>query len=198
MTNELTPVDRNLLRLGVLTVLQSRVAEEVDRLRAAVHAAMKRGDRRAVTHPDDESQPIAEISVTKPKPVAEVTHREALDAWIVANYPAKTEKRPKILGSEQDVLDVLREHAPYLLDDVVEVDDWARNELLTKSAAVGEPIGYGGELGEHAPPGIEVSTPDGQLRVNLSKTAADVVDQLWLAQRVDMDGHLLELPAGSE
>jgi hypothetical protein len=190
------PLDRTLLRLSVLTTLQGRVSEAVDATRATVHAALKKGATEPVTHPDDETRAIATVSKSKPKAVATVTSPTQLDAWILANYPAKTERRTKILGSEADVIAVLREHAEYLLDEVVEVPAWARNELATKSAAVGEPMGFGGETGEHAPPGIHVSTPDGQLRVRLAATAIEVVDDLWLSKRVDLDGNLLELPAG--
>lgn len=196
MTNELSSRDRALLRLGVLTVLQGRVSEAVTGARSEAQAELRKGDRLTVSHPDDQSLSIADVSITRPKPVAKITDRAALDDWIATNYPAKTEPRTKIIGSQEDVLAVLREHAPYYIEDVVEVCDWARNELLLKSAAAGQAIGYGCEIGEHAPPGIEVSTPDGQLRVNLSRSAADIVDQMWLDHRIDMDGNLLELPAG--
>lgn len=192
------PLDHTLLRLGVLTTLQGRVSDAVNTTREAVHAALKKGATEPVTHPDDDTREIATVSVTKPKAVATAMSTSALDAWIMENHPAKTETHTKILGSEADVIAVLKEHAPYLLDEVVVVPAWARNELLTKSAAVGEPMGFGGEVGEHAPPGIHVSTPDGQLRVKLAPTAVEVVDELWISGRVDLDGNLLELPAGGE
>ncbi len=188
-----TPLDSALLKLGVLTVLQSRVAEAVGEARTAVLQATRKGDTLTVAHPDSDEE-IAKVTHSKPKPKAVVTDVRALDAWVLTNYPNKA--ATKVIGSQADVLDVLREHAPFLLEEVAEVRDWARNELTVKSSAAGEPVGFGGEIGENAPPGIKVITPDGVLRVLVAKNAAEVVDQLWLDNRVDLDGNLLELPAG--
>ena len=190
-----SPLDELLLKLGVLTVLQSRVAEAVDAARSEVLKTTRKGDTLTIAHPDGDEE-IAKVTHSKPKPKAVVTDVRALDAWVLANYPGKAETFTKVIGSQADVLDVLREHAPFLLEEVTEVRDWTRNELTKKSATAGEPVGFGGELGEDAPPGIDVSFPDGVLRVLVAANAPEVVDQLWLDHRVDMDGNLLELPAG--
>ena len=196
MTNELSPLDRAVLRVAVLTVIQGRVAEAVDTARAEVRNATHKGDSLTAVHPAANERPIAKVTHSTPKKRAEVYDRPAVDAWILANYPDKAETNTKVIGSQADVLDVLREHAPFLLEDVKEVRDWAVNELQLKSAAAGEPVGYGGEIGELAPPGIRVSTPDGTLRVTVAANAAEVVDQLWIDGLIDLDGNLLELPAG--
>lgn len=196
MTAELSPLDRAVLRLGVLTVLQTRVAEAVDKARSEVHGATRKGDSLTAVHPDDDERAIAKVTHFAPKKKATVVDRAAVDAWILANYPDKTETNTKVIGSQADVMDVLREHAPFLLEDVTEVRDWARNELLLKSAAAGVPTGFGGEIDEHAPPGIQVTSPAGVLRVTVQPNAAEVVDELWLDGLIDLDGNLLELPAG--
>lgn len=193
---DLSPRDAALLRLGVLTVLKNRVMEAERNARDAVSGYLNKGNNSTVTNPLNGGQSIAEVNKTKPKNKAEIVNRRAVETWILANYPGKAESKTVVIGSQADVIEVLREHAPFLLDQVTEVPDYVVNELVLKSQGAGEPVGFGGEVGEKAPPGITVSAPDGQLRVVIQEGGAEVVEEMWAAGVVDLDGQLVALPAG--
>lgn len=193
-----TPRDAALLRLGVLSVLKARVTEAEQDAREQVVALMNKGDSSTVTNPANPEQEIVSVTKSKPKPRAEVTSRSKVEQWVRDNYPGKVETRARVVGSPSEVLDVLREHAPWLIEDTTEIPDYVVNELCLMTQKAGEPVGFGGEVGEHAPPGIAVSTPAGSLRVVPSPAGADVVEEMWAAGVVDLDGRLLALPAGGE
>jgi hypothetical protein len=193
---DLTPRDKALVRLSVLTVLKGRVEEAERKARTTAMGFLKNGDSTTVSNPVGPDQEIAEVKRTKPKSRAVVTSRGEVEAWIVANYPGKAERKTRVIGSQADVIDVLREHAPFLLEEVVEVPDFVVNELVLKAQAAGKPVGFGGEIGEKAPTGIAVEPQEGQLRVSLKDGGADVVEEMWAAGIVDLDGQVLELPAG--
>jgi hypothetical protein len=193
---DLSPRDAALLRLGVLTVLKNRVTEAEREARSAVADYLGKGNSSTVTNPAKPEQPIVEVSKTKPKNRADIDDRRAVEGWILANYPGKAETKTVVIGSQADVIDVLREHAPFLLDEVTDVPNYVVNELVLKSQGAGEPVGFGGETGEKAPPGITVSAPDGQVRVNVHEGGADVVEEMWAAGVVDLDGQIVALPAG--
>lgn len=193
---ELSPRDAALLRLGVLTVLKNRVTEAEREARAAVSGYLNKGNNSTVTNPAKPEQVIAEVNKTKPRNRVDVDNRGAVEQWILANYPGKAETKTVVIGSQADVIDVLSEHAPFLLDTVTEVPNYVVNELVLKSQAAGQPVGFGGEMWEKAPPGITVSAPDGQLRVNVQDGGAEVVEEMWAAGVVDLDGQIVALPAG--
>lgn len=195
--NDLTPTDRAVMRLGVLTGLLVRVKAAEGKAREEVTAALGKGDAKTARSPIDDDV-LIKASMSDPKDEATVIDRKAVDAWICDNYLAKTEIVTRIIGSNADVLDALREHAPFLVEDVRVVPDWAVNELVVKSAGAGEPVGYGGEMGEQAPPGIKVSKPDGRLTVSKGKNAQHALEQMWAAGLVDLDGNLREITAGGE
>jgi hypothetical protein len=192
----LSPRDAALLKLGVLTVLKNRVTEAERDARNVVSGLLAKGDNSTVSNPANPEQAIVEVNKSKPKSRAIVESRRDVEAWIRANYPGKTETKTVIIGSQADVVDVLREHAPFLLDKVTEIPDYVVNELVLKSQAAGEPVGFGGEIGEKAPPGITVSAPEGTLRVIVQDGGADIVEEMWAAGLVDLDGQLVALPAG--
>lgn len=129
------------------------------------------------------------MSKSDPKRRATVTNREALEWWITSRFPEKLVERTEITGPMHEVLQVLREHAAHLVTDRKSVPDWAVNELLVKAEKAGKPVGFDGELDDHAPPGICVDVPDGVVSVVLDKTNADaVMRELWDAHMIDMTG----------
>jgi hypothetical protein len=193
---ELSPRDAALLKLGVLTVLKNRVTEAERDARNVVAGLLAKGDNSTVSNPTCPEQAIVEVNKSKPKNRATVDSRREVEMWVRANYPGKAETKTVVIGSQADVIAVLREHAPFLLDEVTEVPDYVINELVLKSQAAGEPVGFGGEVGEKAPPGLTVSTPEGTLRVTVQDGGADIVEEMWAAGVVDLDGQLVALPAG--
>lgn len=196
MSTDLSPRDAALLKLGVLTVLKNRVTEAERDARNVVSGLLAKGDNSTVANPVNSGQAIVEVNKSKPKSRATVESRRDVEAWIRSNYPGKAETKTVVIGSQADVIDVLREHAPFLLDEVSEIPDYVVNELVLKAQAAGEPVGFGGEIGEKAPPGITVSAPEGTLRVIVQDGGADIVDEMWAAGVVDLDGQIVALPAG--
>jgi hypothetical protein len=196
MSGDISPREAALLRLGVLTVLKQRVTEAERDARNVVSGYLNKGNNSTVVNPANPEQVIAEVGKSKPKNRAEIESRRAVEAWILANYPGKAETKTVVIAPQADVIEVLREHAPFLLDEVTEVPDYVVNELVLKSQAAGEPVGFGGEIGDKAPPGITVSAPEGTLRVVVQDGGADVVEDMWAAGVVDLDGQLVALPAG--
>lgn len=193
------PTPRDVaLRLGVLTVLKARVTEAEQDARRALAALMAKGDTTVVTNPVNPVQEIATVTRSKPKPKADVTSRSKVEEWVRANYPGKVETKTRVTGPQHEVLEVLREHAPWLIEDTTVVPDYVVNELCLLASRAGEPVGFGGEMGEHAPPGITVNTPEGSLRVTVAAGGVDVVEEMWAAGVVDLDGQVLALPAGGE
>lgn len=185
---DLTPQDRAVLNAAVLTWMQKQLKTGVDEARLLADGLMKKGDTISARSPLDDTK-IARVSKSDPKRRALITDRAAVEAWINERYPDKLVERTEITGPMPEVLAVLRAHAPHLVTDRKSVPDWAVNELLLKAEKAGAPVGYGGELDDHAPPGIEVSTPDGVVSVTLDKANADeAIRALWDAHLVDMTG----------
>jgi hypothetical protein len=193
----LTGIDQVLLRLTYLKVMAAAVAEADKDARTAAAKLLRKGDTLACWSPLDPDALMSRVSMSKPKPVAKVTDAAALDQWIRENYPDKVRTEESIVGTDAEVIAVLREHAPHLLAKTSTVPGWAVNELLTRSTGAGEPAGFGGELGEHAPPGIEVSNPHGVLSVTVDpKTGPAAIRELWDARWFGMDGTVIALPGG--
>ena len=185
---DLTPVDAAVLNAAVLTWMQRQLKTGVDDARAVADGLMKKGDTISARSPIDDTK-IARVSKSDPKRRATVTNREALEWWITSRHPEKLVERTEITGPMPEVLQVLREHASHLVADKKSVPDWAVNELLLKAEKAGKPVGYGGELDDHAPPGITVAVPDGVVSVVLDKAnAEDAIRALWDAHLVDMAG----------
>lgn len=185
---DLSAVNRAVLNVAILTFLQKRLAGDVDTIRGHASSLMKKGDTLSARSPLDDVK-IARVSKSDPKKRATVDDRKALEQWVTDRHPEKLMERGEIVGPMPEVLATLREHAPHLVADKKSVPDWAVNELLLKAEKAGVPVGYGGELDEHAPPGITVTNPDGVLSVVLDKTNAEAaIRALWDARLVDMDG----------
>lgn len=132
---------------------------------------------------------------TDPEPVAIVTSRVALDAWLRKRYPDQVETVEQVSPDTTAVLDVLREHAPHLITQAEVVAERMVPDVLAASKAAGEPAGPDGELDV---PGVSVTKPEGVLTVRLdSKTAPQAIADMWAAGLISLDGTLRgELPAG--
>jgi len=185
---DLSPVDRAVLNVAILTFLQKRLKDETDTIRGHASSLMKKGDTLSARSPLDDVK-IARVSKSDPKKRATVTNREAVEQWVTDRHPEKLVERTEIVGPMPEVLATLRAHAPHLVADKKSVPDWAVNELLLKAEKAGQPVGYDGELDDHAPPGITVTNPDGVLSVVLDKANAEsAIRAMWDAHLVDMDG----------
>jgi hypothetical protein len=192
--DELSNKDLVLLRLAVSTFIQKRMKIEVDDVRAVASEELRDGDAHTIRSPLDREAKIARVSMSEPKPSATITNRSELEAWISTYYPEKLVERTEIVGAMSEVLEVLRVHAPHLIEDRKGVPDWAVAELVRKSESARQPVGWGGEMDV---PGIEVSTPAGSLRVTLDREADAAIRELWERGQVGMDGSFRQIEGGA-
>lgn len=188
----LTDLDRLVLRLGVTQLSRVRAASAEQALRTEVVTALRRGGSRAAVNPYT-GEKIAQVTVSETAYKADVVDPSATTEWVKATYPAKTRKVVKVREgfTPEDVLRALEVLAPYMVEEVVEVEPWVLRELELKSQQAGTPMGWGGEVGENAPPGIKVVQPDSTVRVTFSPHAVDVVDGMLANRVIDMDGNII-------
>jgi hypothetical protein len=84
----MTPRDL-ALRLAVVTVLQDRVAEERELLRAAIVAALDNVGADSVRAELQDGTRVAKAGITVPKPSARVTDPQALTEWASQAHPTE-------------------------------------------------------------------------------------------------------------
>lgn len=186
--NELTPAQVALQNLAVNVYLNKRTKAGSDAARHTAGENLSPGDSLTVRSVLDGTR-YARVTMTDPKPVARVVDRDAVEGWAIDHdYGDKLVGRTEIVGPMSEVIAVLRQHAPHLVDEVHSLPDWALHELRVRSEEAGEPVGWGGEMGEHAPPGIEVSTPRGVIQVRLESAVERVVADYLAAGRIQYDG----------
>lgn len=188
---ELGELDKLVLRLGVVQLHRMRRQEEEVQLRAEVVKALRAGGKRPMYDPLNPEQKLWHATASETTYQARVVDRTRAEEWVRENYPAKLRPRTKLKEgfTDEDVLQVLRKHAEYMIEDIEEVQDWVLRELELKSQQAGEPMGWGNEIGEHAPPGIAVTKPDSIVKMTFSPRAAEIVDALILNGVIDVDGN---------
>lgn len=185
---ELTVEDQRL-RLAALAALAARVKREDGQARKDLHTAMADGEGHTVWNPLDESEQLATVSRSKKTPVATVTDRAALEAWLREHYPEKLETVREVTA---EGLEFLADAAPDLIAERTVVPDWAINEITTASAKAKAPVAPDGTTGV---PGVDVARPPGSLSVRLSDDAERIVTDLIAAGRIDPRGTPLALDA---
>jgi hypothetical protein len=196
--NELSELDKLALRLGVVQLNRMRMQQEETELRAQVVKALRAGGKVPVYDPRNPKRKLWHATASETNYQAQVVDRTAAEEWVRENYPAKLRPRTKLREgfTDDDVLQVLRKHASYMIEDVEEVQDWVLHELELKSQQAGEPMGWGNEIGEHAPPGIVVTKPESTVLVKFTPGALDAIDSLILDRFIDLDGNVIA--AGGE
>jgi hypothetical protein len=118
---------------------------------------------------------LGHITRTNPSKSAKVTDEAQLMAHLAEKDPDSLEDVTVIVGSEQQVIDVLRVHAPHLLGTEVRIRDWARHAAC--------------KLAHEGPiPGVTVSRPVGTVVVYPSKDKGPEIEALFTAGRVQLDG----------
>lgn len=182
MTNELA------LKVAALKVFSDYAKTAYDKSREEIGRQMGRGDRLQVRSPLDESLKIGPISKSDPKPTARVEDLRVLTDWFIQNHPDLTGTGYEVAGTQTEVVAVLFEHAPHLLRRVREIKPDALSELRKASAALGQPIGPGGEADV---PGLVVETPDPVVSCKPDPDMAlPAVVELFRAGRLDLDATL--------
>jgi hypothetical protein len=195
---ELTPLSKALLRAAILKHLGNVVKAAEKENKTVLDGMMRKGDTLAVWSPIDDDAKIARVSKSNPDAKALTTDREAVARWVEEHYPKKMRDEAVIVGTDAEIVAVLKEHAPHLLAIGKTVPAWVFNELEVMAASAGRPVGFSGEIDKHAPPGIEIVKPDGVLSVTLDKLGPSALQELWEAHMFAMDGTVRELPAADD
>jgi hypothetical protein len=166
-------------------------------LRDAAPAAFFPGETVIVTHPLDRRRKIARVTASDPKPVAVISDEDAFRDWMLEHHDDQCEDVEVLLGASgitggnlRKIITVLRAYAPAeVQDELITTDrrplEHVVSNMLKRSANLGEPVGPNGELGDDAPPHIEIRTKLPTVTVTLEDTAVDDVVELWRAGRAN-------------
>jgi hypothetical protein len=154
-------------REAVLKTLLDAVKAEYEEARADVQFALDQARETVGATQVNAELPdgtvVAKVSLTDPKPAAQVTDEKAFTDWVVANYP--TEKATRI---------------------VTEVRDAFRTQLLAEATAAGVPVWADRETGEvHTVPGVEIRATRARTHsVRFAKDGRDQVAAAWREGRL--------------
>jgi hypothetical protein len=144
------------LQVAVLKVISDYALDAYDQARARLSSDMGRGDRKQVRSPHDSDMKIGPVWMTDPKKVATVTDEGAFYAWMAEHYPEHIDVTYVVSGTDDEVVDVLIQHAGHLLKRVRRVHPEVVEQLRADSVAAGAPVGPGGEADI---PGFVVEQP---------------------------------------
>lgn len=180
------------LRLGVAQVNREQAEATEKVLREQAVKAWGEGGKRSTPNPLNPKDKLWHCTASETRWQARIMDRSAVEEWVKANYPLKTRTRMRIVpGTSMDeiVQAVIKSGATYLVEEVVEVEDHVLRELELKAQKAREPIGFDGELGEKAPPGIAVTKPDSKMLVTFKPGGREMVSELMLAGVIDAEGN---------
>jgi hypothetical protein len=173
------PTGRDLaLAMVCLAYAEKKVSAAQKRLREHGKGQLVPKENVAAVSPIDGTV-LGNITRTNPAKTAKVVDQAALMAHIHDTDPGGLEDVTTVAGNTEQVLDVLRAHAPHLLDSEVRVRDYALNAAL-RTAEQGKTV-----------PGVEVSTPMGTVNTYPSKDAHAAIEQVIRSGRVTLDGAVL-------
>lgn len=173
------------IELLILATLSKRVAERIDLVKATVGTGFNEGDKRTFRSPADNAK-LGVVYRSDPDPAWKVVDRNALAAHL-AGDPDNIEYVDDIAGTQEQVLQVLAEHAPHLLARVERV----RDDVVQAAVAT---AAHGGDVA----PGIARVKPRGTLSVRPDKNAGDAIERLVAAGVITWDGRPGVLPDGVE
>jgi hypothetical protein len=168
----------------VLAVLAKRVKEADAGARAAIAHRYPEGTRNTIRSPLDSTK-LGVVYRSDPDPAWKVTDRDALCKHL-EDDPDNVEYVDDIAGTQAQVIEVLAEHAPWLLARIERVKAEAVNAAVAAAARGEQPL-----------PGIERVKPRGSLVVRPDKNAGPAIERMVAAGLLTWDGRLLELPAGT-
>ena len=188
---ELSELDKLVLRLGVVQMHRTQRQQEEQDLRAKVVNKLRPGGKCPIYDPRDPSKKLWNATASETSFRAEVVDRTKAEDWVRENYPSKLRPQVKLKEgfTEADVLQIARRYAAYMFEEVDVVEPWVLNELKIKSQQAGRPMGWGNEIGEHAPPGIEVTKADSTITMTFTPAAAELLRSLIRDGVIDSDGN---------
>lgn len=186
--------DELVLKVAALKVVSDYTKTRYDESRAEVAEMMERGDRKMCRSPLGDVK-IAAVSMSDPKAVALISDEAAYTEWVRQTYPDAIESAFHIIGSDAEVVAVLFEYAPHLIRRTEKVDPEFTSAVRRESAALGDPIGPGGEADI---PGVKVSTPNPVVSCKPTEDALAAVVDLFRAERMTLESLVRpELPGGA-
>lgn len=187
--------DERALRLGVLKVVSECIKQRYDEARAQAAQEMRRGDRLMARSPLDDRK-IGAVSLSDPKPTAKVTSEARLREWIEKHYPESVQPDFEIVGSQEEVIATLYDHAPHLLRKITTADRDLVDRIKKDSTELGAPVGPGGEADVD---GIEVTVPNAVVSFRADPDALGVVVEMFRSSRLSFEGLVQpEIEGGSE
>lgn len=200
MLNELDTLDLLVLKLGVIQLHRIQRQQEEKALRAQVVKKLKEGGKRPFYDPRNPARKLWNATASETSYHAEILDRTKLEEWVRENYPAKLRPQTKLRAgfTEADVWQIARTYAAYMFEEVDVVEPWVLNELKLKSEQAGQPMGWGNEIDDNAPPGIEVTKAASTVTMTFTPKAAELMHSLILDGVIDVDGNLTAAPAGGE
>ncbi|MFJ5984215.1 hypothetical protein [Lentzea sp. NPDC092896] len=180
-----------LIRAAVANRNAERFNKVDEAAKADVVRVLGRKGSLPVMNPLNADEEFVQITVSKLTYTAKVVDPSASKEWVKERYADKVEKQTRLMPgtTEQHVFNVLKQFAPYLLEEVDVVPDHVINELALKSRLAQRPMGFGGEVGVDAPPGIVVEPSAPKVYVTFRNPS--VVDDLIVSGIVDMEGNML-------
>lgn len=178
------------MKVAKFKVMKDFAEAQYNAARAELAAHMQRGDRlNAVTA---DGVKIGAVSKSDPKSKTYFTDQAKFRKWVATHYPEQMVSALDVIGTDEEVHDVLLEHAKHLLQEVPKVEPAFVREISRLSAKRGEPVGPGGELDI---PGVQVDTPEGVLSCTPTDEAMAVVASMLQTGEIDLFD---AIPGGAE
>jgi hypothetical protein len=157
-----------------LAELAKQAKSRLDSTKAIIGAGYPDGRKETFRSPLDDRK-LGQVWRTDPDPVWTVTDGVALDEHL-AQDPDNLETTFEINADASELIPLLLEHAPHLVDQVPRVTQAARTAAMAEAKA-GQDI-----------PGIARIKPGGVLTVKPDKDAAEVIGALADARLLTWDG----------
>lgn len=169
----------------VLKELEKRVKARTELVKVTVGQHYGEGDKHTFRSPLDDAK-LGQVWRTDPEPQWQVVDRDALIAEL-RRARHNIEIVDEIVGTDEQVLEVLAAHAPHLLVRIERVSQEAIDYAVALSKS----------RGKAAYPGIEKKKPAGSLTVKPDKNAAEVITRMIDAKLITWDGRPA-LPAAED
>ena len=165
-----------------LKALEKEAGKRLTVAKALLGKRYPDGHRETFRSPVDDSK-IGLVYRTDPDPVWRITDSEELDRFLTDEDLGNVEVIYEITADYADLVPLLLEHAPHLVEQVKRVTQEARDRAVAAAKA-------GKEI-----PGIAKVKPGGVLTVTPDKNAAEAISGLVNAGLLTWDGRLV-LEAG--
>ncbi len=180
---DLTDVRDLSLGMVAMSYVHKKVGDALKERRQTGITSLIPEERVAAISPLDGSV-LGHITRTKKDPVAKVVDEPALMAHIQETDPDGLEDVDVVNATSEQVIAVLRKHAPHLLESEVRIRPYALNEALKVA------------LGGASVPGVEIDRPLGTVNCYPAAGAGEAIEAVIRSGRVALDGTVTKLIEG--